>query len=181
MRAIWLLFFLIAVLGFAQAQDYRPKSGETVMRLAVVGRGNIFVKLHTKEAPKTCEQIIRLVRSGFYDGQRFHKVFKSPRPFLVQIGDPTSKIGDIQNVGSGGSGTTVPYEDSGFQNDAGAVGLASPKDNPNGGDSQFYLLMERSSFLDRKYSVFGQIVQGMDVLQKIELGDRLQSATILQG
>src|SRR5215475_9567626 len=139
MRATWLLLLLFAVLGFAQAQDYRPKAGETVMRLAVVGRGNIFIKLHTKEAPKTCEQIVRLVRSGFYDGQRFHKVFKSPRPFLVQIGDPTSRAGDLQQVGNGGSGTTVEYEDSGFSNETGAVGLAAPPTNKNGGDCQFYM------------------------------------------
>ena len=101
MRALWLVLCLAFSLVVATAQEYRAKSGETIMRVSIEGRGNIFIKLHVKEAPRTCAQVIKLARSGFYDGQRFHKVIKSPRPFLAQVGDPASRSGDLNNVGTG--------------------------------------------------------------------------------
>jgi len=180
MRFICLLFCLVlAGLGFAQ--DYRPARGETVLRLAIEGRGNVYIRLHTKEAPNTTAHIIQLAKSGFYDGQKFHKVLKSPRPYLVQVGDPASRNQDLDSIGNGGSGNPVAYEESGFSNEAGAVGLAAQRDDKNSGDSQFYMLLDRASFLDRKYTVFGQVVSGMDVLRKVEKGDRLQSVSVLQG
>ncbi len=180
MRSFWLLVCLVFTLGFASGQDYRPKPGETVLALAIEGRGNVYIRLHTREAPNTTAQIVKLARSGFYNGQKFHKVLKSPRPYLVQIGDPASKS-DVDGAGAGGSGSTVAYEDSGFSNEAGAVGLAAFRDDKNSGDSQFYMLLDKAAYLDKKYTVFGQVVAGMDVLRKVERGDRLQSATILQG
>ncbi len=165
------------------AQGYTPKSGETVLRLNVDGRGSIFIKLHTKEAPKTTTHIIRLVEQKFYDGQRFFRVIRSPRPYLAQIGDPNSRTGDIDDpsLGTTGSGARIAYEDSGYKNEAGAVGLATVHQDKNSGDSQFYMLMADSKFLDGAYTVFGKIVAGMDVLGKIQKGDRVGSATILRG
>ncbi len=181
MRAFWLVLCLAFSFVVATAQEYRARSGETIMRVSIEGRGNIFIKLHVKEAPKTCAQVIKLARSGFYDGQRFHKVIKSPRPFLAQVGDPASRSGDINNVGTGGSGTAVDYENSGFSNEVGAVGLATLQNKKDSGDSQFYMLLDRASFLDNKYTVFGQVVEGMEVLRKVELGDRVTSVTITGG
>jgi peptidyl-prolyl cis-trans isomerase B (cyclophilin B) len=175
-----LLVGLMAAL--ALAQGYSPKPGESVMRVDVAGKGSIFIKLHTKEAPKTTAHIIRLVNSGFYDGQRFFRVVKSPRPYLVQMGDPLSKDAgklDDPKMGSGGSGSTVPYEDSGMSNTEGAVGLAAPSNNRNGGDSQFYMLLGDYKFLDGSYTVFGQVVSGMDVLKKVERGDVVTSVRML--
>ncbi len=183
MRTLLVLFILAILTAWSPAQDYRPKAGETVLRVAIEGRGNIFIKLYTKEAPNASGQVARLAKSGFYNGQRFFRVEKSPRPFLAQIGDPKSKSGSIDDpgLGSGGSGTRVPFEDSGYPNVAGAVGLSTLPGDKNSGDSQFYMLMATSRFLDGNYTVFGQIVSGMDVLRTIEKGDRVSAVTVITG
>lgn len=162
------------------AQAYTPKLGETVMHLSIEGRGDVYIVLYTKEAPKTTAHIISLVRQGFYNDQRFHRVEKSPRPYLVQVGDPISKT-DLNNpqIGLNGSGEKVPYEETSFTNGDGAVGLVRTLNDRNSGDSQFYMLLAPARFLDGSYTVFGQVVSGLDVLQKIERGDRIKSASIL--
>jgi cyclophilin family peptidyl-prolyl cis-trans isomerase len=163
----------------AQAGVYRSKPGETVLKVEIEGRGDIYVKLFTKEAPKTTGHILKLVRDGFYDGQRFHRVETSPKPYLVQIGDPASKGGDL--TGNGGSGARIEYEESGYSNETGSVGLSRPRNDPGGGDSQFYILYERASFLDGNYTVFGKVVSGMDVVRKIQRGDRVIRVTAMAG
>ncbi len=165
----------------ASAQIYTPKPGESVLKLEVEGRGNIFIRLHPKEAPKTVRHIVALARQGFYSRQRFHKVVRTPKPFLVQIGDPSSKSGDIAAAGGAGTGSRIPYEETGFKNVLGAVGLIRNLDDMNSGDCQFYMLLDRSTFLDGNYTVFGQIVVGLDVLKKIQLGDRLTGVEVLTG
>ena len=180
MRPILIFAFMCAVLS-ALAQAYRPKPGETVLKVDIEGRGSYFIQLFTKDAPKTTAHIVKLVKSKFYDGQRYHRVEKSPKPFLVQVGDPQTKKGnmDADNIGSGGSGTKVPFEDTGFSNKAGMVGLAASPTDRNSGDSQFYVLLDSAGFLDGNYTVFGKVVQGMDVVKKIERGDRVTAITVL--
>lgn len=177
MRAIFLFLLALCAFSFAGAQAYHPKPGETVIKMEVEGAGDVYIKLHTKEAPKTTAKILKLVRENFYDGQRFHRVETSPKPYLVQIGDPNSKNNDLS--GNGGSGEKIGYEESGFSNVSGAVGLSRPKDDPQGGDSQFYILFDRASFLDGNYTVFGQVVQGMDALRKVQRGDRVLRVTVV--
>lgn len=159
--------FCLAVL--AQAEN---------MVVQIEGRGSITIQLFTKEAPKTTAHIMRLARSGFYDGQRFHLVIKSPRPYRVQVGDPASRAGDLDSVGQGGSGTKIAYEDSGKSNVEGAVGLSTVPGDKNSGDSQFYMLLGNARFLDGSYTVFGKVTEGMDVLKKVEKGDRVTKVTI---
>ncbi len=151
-----------------------------MLRIAIEGRGDIIIKLHTREAPKTTAHIIKLARAGFYDGQRFHKVERSPKPYLAVVGDPQSKVDvDAANIGQGGSGARIPFEDSGFVNEEGSVGLAHNLDDRDSGDSQFYMLLAPAKFLDGDYTVFGKVVMGMDVLQKIKKGDRIVSITVI--
>lgn len=181
MRSFLVLLVLSVVAALAIGQ-YSPKPGETVMKIAVEGRGNVFIKLHTKEAPKTTAQIIALANDKFYDGQKVFRAEKTPRPFMIQMGDPQTKTKDVDDptIGSGGSGKKVAYEDSGFPNDEGAVGLAAIPGDRNSGDSQFYILLTRARFLDGNYTVFGQVVHGMDVVKKIERGDRITNVTIMR-
>ncbi len=180
MRLLISLVFCLMSFVLTAAQVYAPKPGESVIKIEIEGRGNVFVLLHTKEAPKTSARIAKLVTDGFYNSQRFHRVVQTPKPYLVQIGDPVSKTGDITNANTGGSGTKIPFEDSGFKNIAGAVGLARNMDDKDSGDSQFYLLLDRSTFLDGNYTVFGQVVAGMDVLKKIQKGDKVVSMAIIK-
>jgi len=162
-------------------QDYSAKPGETVMKVVIAGRGNIFVHIYTKEAPKTATHIIDLAKNGFYNGQRFHKVVRTPRPFIAQVGDPASKDGDLDdpNMGSGGTGTKIPYEENGMSHEEGSVALASPPKDKNSGDCQFFFVLESSKFLDGKYTVFGKVVEGLEVMRTLQKGDRVESVTII--
>jgi peptidyl-prolyl cis-trans isomerase B (cyclophilin B) len=172
MRLIGAFFVSTVILGLAACAE-----AET-MRVEVEGKGRISILLYTKEAPKTTAHIMRLARSGFYDGQRFHLVIKSPKPYRVQIGDPASRGGDLDSVGQGGSGAKIPYEDSGKPNVEGAVGLSTVPGDKNSGDSQFYMLLGNARFLDGSYTVFGRVVEGMDILRNIAKGDRVGKVTI---
>jgi peptidylprolyl isomerase len=153
------------------------------MVVDVQGRGKVTIELHTEKAPKTTAHVARLAESGFYDRQRFFKVVRKPRPFLVQTGDPgsRSKAMDDPTLGSGGSGKTVAYEDSGFPNVEGAVGLSTLQNDRDSGDSQFYILLGAARFLDGSYTVFGRVIEGMDVVRSVELGDVVASVTIVRG
>jgi peptidylprolyl isomerase/peptidyl-prolyl cis-trans isomerase B (cyclophilin B) len=165
---------------FSVAQEYVLKPGETVVKIVVEGRGEIYIKFHVKEAPKTTSRILKLVRDGFYDGQRFHKVERSPRPYLVEAGDPQSRTGvDARDIGHGSTGTRIAYEDSGFLNEEGAVGLAHSVDDRDSGDCQFYMLLTAAKWLDGDYTVFGKVVAGMDVLRKIQKGDKIVSMSVI--
>src|SRR5687768_1146942 len=112
-RALIVLLTLAIAASFGLAQSYNPRAGEMVMKITVEGRGNVFIRLFTDRAPKATAQIIRLARSGFYDGQRFHRVVLTPKPYLVQIGDPSSRNKNLDDpsMGQGGSGSRVAYED----------------------------------------------------------------------
>lgn len=178
MRTLLILICALLILPLSLAQS-GLKAGETGVKIEIEGRGDVVLRLYTKEAPKTTAHILRLVRQGFYDGHRFHRVEKTPKPFLVQVGDPNSKTGDLS--GNGGSGAKIAYEDSGFRHIAGAVGLGHAVGDRDSGDSQFYMLLDQSTFLDGNYTVFGQVVSGMDVLRRIERGDRITRVTIVSG
>lgn len=183
-RGLFAGIALLAVAASGWAQSYSPKPGETVLRVAIEGRGNLYIRLFTDEAPKTSAHISKLAKQGFYDGQRFFRVVRQPRPFLVQVGDPQSKSKDLDDpdMGTGGSGAKIAYENSGKLNDrAGMVGLSHREGDRDAGDSQFYILLAPSKFLDGNYTVFGQVVAGLDVLQKIEKGDRVTAVTVLGG
>ncbi len=183
-RIILGMAVLFSLAVWAMAQTVQPKAGETLLVLEIANRGTVQIHLHTKEAPKTTAQIIRLTNNGFYNGQRFFKVDKSPKPFLVQTGDPASRDAanlDRPTIGTGGSGTKVAYEDSGFLNERGSVGLSTMPNDKNSGDSQFYILLGNYPFLDGNYTVFGKVVSGMNVVDKLEKGDVITSAKIVQG
>jgi len=165
---VLLAFSLFALAAFAGA--------DANMRVSIEGKGSFTITLYTDKAPKTTAQIIRLAKSGFYDGQRFHIAIRSPRPYRVQVGDPASKNGDLS--GTGGSGNTVPYEENDLTNVAGMVGLSHDPNDKNSGDSQFYILLGSARFLDGSYTVFGKVTDGMDVVEKIEKGDKIEKVTV---
>ena len=154
------------------------------MRVAIEGKGNVYIALFTDAAPKTTAHVVKLARQGFYDGQRFFRVVRQPRPFLVQLGDPDSRSKEMDDasLGTKGSGARIPFEDTGKLNDkVGVVGLSHREGDRDGGDSQFYMLLAPSRFLDGNYTVFGQVVAGLEVLNKIDKGDRVTGVTILGG
>jgi peptidylprolyl isomerase len=181
MRFVLALLLAFAALTTSLAQAGRGGQADVRMTVAVEGRGNIVIKLYTREAPKACAHIMQLARQGYYNGQRFFRVTRSPRPYIAQVGDPASRNGvDDPNVGSGGTGARIPFEDSGHSNDRYAVGLAAllSKDRDSG-DSQFYIVLgDGNKFLDGSYTVFGTVIAGKDVVDRLEKGDRITAVTI---
>lgn len=172
---------ILSLTGFGQS--YKAQPGQTVLVLEIESRGQVAILLHTAQAPKTTAQIIKLAQQGFYNGQKFFKVIKQPKPFLIRTGDPASKSkpSSDSSLGSGGSGSNVPFENSGFPNVEGAVGLSTLANDRDSGDSQFHILLGPASFLDGSYTVFGKVVSGMDVVRAVVLGDKVTSATIARG
>jgi len=130
-----------------------------------------------KGSPKTTAQIVDLVKKKFYDSQRIHRV----EDWVVQWGDPASKKGvDQPGVGSGGSGKDLPFEDNPATFAAGVVGIASTGSKV-GGDSQLFVVLRDSSFLDHNYAILGKVVSGMDVVKAFKRGDTIKKATVLGG
>ena len=174
MRRLFLLLFAILLTAFAAAQD-GPR-----LRLEIEGKGAVVIRLYPDKAPKAVAHIARLAKQGFYDGLRFHRADRTPRPYLVQVGDPQSRSGNLDagDMGAHGTGARIPFEDSGLKNSVGAVGLARLGQDRDSGDSQFYILLASQGFLDGNYTVFGQIVEGMDVVKRIDKGDRISKATV---
>ncbi len=175
MRFIFSLLCAFIVAGAAFAQR------EPTIKVAVEGRGTIVIRLYPDKAPKAVAHILALARQGFYDGQRFFRVTRSPRPYLAQAGDPDSRNGvESPNIGSGGTGARIPFEDSGLSNEKYAVGLAALLSrDKNSGDSQFYIVLgDGNKFLDGSYTVFGKVVGGFEVVDHLEKGDRIGSVTV---
>lgn len=169
---------MILTTGFAPAP-----MADTTLNLTVEGKGEIVIRLATDKAPRTTAHIMRLAESGFYNGQKFFRVVTEPRPFLVQFGDPGSRskpMGD-PDLGKGGSGAKIAFEDTGLPNVEGSVGLSTPQGQRDAGDSQFYVNLDNNRFLDGNYTVFGQVVRGMDVVKRLRLGDQVTSATVKRG
>ncbi len=144
-------------------------------QMGIEKRGEVTFMLYTNEAPKTTARIIELIQKSFYTGQKFHKVVRQPRPFLAQIGDPNSKTKkmDDASLGSYSTGTKIAYENSGYKHVKGAIGMSRLEDSKDTGDTQFYFMLDSYSFLDGQYTVFGQVVKGLEILDTIELGDKV--------
>ncbi|PYQ61632.1 MAG: peptidylprolyl isomerase, partial [Acidobacteria bacterium] len=118
---------------------------------------------------------------GFYNGTKFHRVIPG---FMVQGGDPNTKTSDASSWGTGGSGKNVAAEFSTVSHKRGIVSMARAAD-PNSASSQFFIVVKDSPFLDRQYTVFGQVTKGVDVADKIvsaprDANDRPNSPTTIE-
>ncbi len=125
--------------------------------------GNIELKFFPEVAPNHVNNFIELAKKGFYDGTTFHRVIPG---FMIQGGDPNSKNADKATHGMGGPGYTVKAEFSSRPHKRGILSMARAAD-PNSAGSQFFICVADAPFLDRQYTVFGEVVSGMDVVDKI--------------
>ena len=125
--------------------------------------GKISFKLLPELAPETVRNFEKLARDGFYDGTLFHRVIPG---FMIQGGDPNTKSANKSNWGMGGPGYTIKAEFNSRSHLRGIVSMARAQD-PNSAGSQFFIVTSDSTFLDRQYTVFGQVIEGMDVADKI--------------
>jgi cyclophilin family peptidyl-prolyl cis-trans isomerase len=179
-----LVFVTVGVaLGGVIHADQAAKPGAAPAGPIVVmetSKGVVEMELYPEDAPKTVAHILELVKRNFYRGQRFHRVEKN---FVVQVGDPqTRDVTKMEQWGKGpasGSGKPVGVVEFSKKrgHKKGAVGLAHAGD-PTQGDSQFYIMLAPRPTLDGKYAVFGQVVAGMDVVEKLEVGDVIKRMTV---
>jgi len=131
--------------------------------------GNISFNLLPDLAPETVRNFIKLTKDGFYDGTLFHRVIPG---FMIQGGDPNTKDPNMKSEwGMGGPGYTVKGEFSTRSHLRGIVSMARATD-PDSAGSQFFIVTKDSTFLDREYTVFGEVTEGMDVADKIVNLDR---------
>lgn len=126
--------------------------------------GTIKLKMFYKDAPKTCANFEKLAREKFYDGIKFHRVIKD---FMVQTGDPNSRDNDWSDDGTGGPGYKFEDEINKHKLVKGIVAMANSGSNTNG--SQFFIVTtEATPWLDGRHTVFGEVIEGMGVVDKIE-------------
>jgi len=126
--------------------------------------GDIEIKFYQDVAPRHVENFIKLAKSGFYNGTIFHRVIPG---FMIQGGDPNTKDSlKKDSYGQGGPGHTIKAEFSDIPHKRGIVSMARAAD-PDSAGSQFFIVVEDSRFLDRKYSVFGEVTKGIGVADKI--------------
>ena len=153
-----------------------PKEPAPIIVLDTV-KGTIEFETLPDDAPKTVAHIVELVKKNFYHGMRFHRAQEN---FLVQIGDPQSR--DMSREawwGRGpGSGKPIGVSEIGKRKHvAGSVGMAHSGD-PKYADSQFYIVMQPRPGLDGKFTIFGRVTSGMDVVKKLKRADILKRASV---
>src|SRR5574337_264354 len=162
MLGVGLLF--MSLHGTAEAEA--TKSPRAIIEMAT---GKIVIELYEKDAPGTVANFVKLAKQGFYDGLSFHRVVPG---FVAQGGDP-------KGGGTGGPGYTIKDEVNSRKHTTGAVAMAKTA-APNSAGSQFYITLAPQPALDRDYTVFGQVVEGMDVVMKIRVGDVMKKVTIVE-
>lgn len=176
----------------------------TIARVMMIetNKGNIKLELFMGDAPRTVENFVKLANENFYNGTKFHRVISD---FMIQGGDPLSKDDDPSNDGTGGPGykfkdemnpislgldeaTIKNYEAGGYEYDynlnshkmeVGVLAMANSGPNTNG--SQFFIVTESPQpHLDGKHTVFGKVLEGMDVVRSIEQGDVMSRVYIVE-
>jgi peptidylprolyl isomerase len=149
----------VAIALWANGPAVAQQTGRPHM-IIVLDAGKIVVELRPDKAPRHVARLRELANSGFYDGLTVVRVAPG---HVVQAGDPNFD-------GTGGSGQTIKAEFNDLMHTRGAVGMARDED-PNSGDSQFYICLADRPHLDGHYTVFGQVVSGMEILDTLEPGD----------
>lgn len=137
-------------------------SSQTQVSAAIIktAKGDIEIAFYSKEAPKTVQNFVQKAKSGFYNNLIFHRV----EDWVIQGGDPDGN-------GTGGGNMPVEFNSKPFV--VGAVGVASRGDNKVQNDAQFFIVKTDSQFLNGKYTNFGIVTKGMDVVNKIEVGSKI--------
>jgi peptidyl-prolyl cis-trans isomerase B (cyclophilin B) len=174
-------------------------------------KGAITMELDGTNAPITAGNFVDLVQRGLYNGTAFHRVIREPQPFVVQGGDPQSKDPKVpvESLGTGSfidpatsqvryipleikpKGDGEPIYSETFEkakiskppelrHTRGAVAMARSSP-PDSASAQFYFALADLSFLDGNYAVFGYVTKGMDIVDKIQMGDRIESASVIEG
>jgi cyclophilin family peptidyl-prolyl cis-trans isomerase len=148
--------------------------------MQIQGRGTLTLRMRMDRAPRTCRNFVDLVNKAFYDGILFHRVEAG---FVVQAGDPQTKEPgwnlDDPRTGQGGPGYTIDFEPNSLKHVKYALAMARSSDINSAG-SQFYVCLEEQPSLDGQYTVFGLAVRNTGVVDSIQRGDKINSATVVK-
>lgn len=163
-------------LGLQEVQEQFLPTGPQIRVTLQTGK-SFTITTDQKGSPETVKHILDLVKKRFYDRQRVHRV----EGWVVQFGAPASKTKpmDADEVLDGGSGITLPFEESKWDFKSGVVGIAS-EGLQKGGDSQLFILKQDALRLYRSYAVVGKVTEGMDIVGTIEKGARIKSVRVVQ-
>ena len=162
MKTLFLSLVATAALAVVPASRAADKEVAVIKTAA----GEMVVEFWPETAPKTVANFIKLAKSGFYDGTAFHRIIKG---FMIQGGDPLSKDASQEaRWGTGGSDEKVKAEFSDRKHDLGVISMARTAD-PDSASCQFFICLENAQALNGKYTCFGKLIKGEDVLKK--LGD----------
>ncbi|MDI6728845.1 MAG: peptidylprolyl isomerase [Thermodesulfovibrionales bacterium] len=162
------LMLIIATSAYAEMK-YKKFKKEEIKKMAETRAvietkfGNMEIRFFPDAAPNHVNNFIELAKKGFYDGTTFHRVIPG---FMIQGGDPNSKDPDKSKHGMGGPGYTVKAEFNEKPHKRGILSMARAA-HPDSAGSQFFICVADSFFLDRQYTVFGEVVSGMEVADKI--------------
>ena len=137
--------------------------------IALEKGGEIRIEFYPEDAPKTVENFVTLAKKGFYNGLNFHRVVPD---FVVQGGCPKGN-------GTGGPGYTIKAEFNKQKHVRGTVAMARSQ-HPDSAGSQFYICYGNTPHLDGQYTVFGKVVSGMELVDRIKQGDKMTSVTIAE-
>jgi peptidyl-prolyl cis-trans isomerase B (cyclophilin B) len=178
-RGTMLLVAAIIGLGLAMAAplDGQAAPGGGPIIVLDTARGLIELETYPQEAPRTVAAILELVKKGFYNGQRFHRVDPN---FIVQVGDPKSRDMSLRDWwGRAGSGKPIGVSEISKKRRhvRGAVGMAN-SGSPKDAESQFYITLRATPELDSKHTVFGKVIRGLEVAAKIQKADILRKASV---
>jgi cyclophilin family peptidyl-prolyl cis-trans isomerase len=158
--------FQTKTVNFALSETSTPSSQtENVIATIKTSKGDIELTLYSKDAPNTVKNFLTKTKSGFYNNLIFHRV----EDWVIQGGDP---------LGNGTGGGNMPVEFNSKSFVIGAVGIASRGDGKVQNDAQFFITKKDSQFLNGKYTNFGIVTKGMDVVNKIAIGDKILGVTI---
>ncbi len=148
---------------------YMVDKSHPVVEIAMKKGGSFYIELYPEKAPITVDNFLKLTKKGFYNGLMFHRVIPG---FVAQTGDPTG-------TGRGGPGYTIKDEFNDLKHTRGAVGMAKTQ-APNSAGSQFYICFQPQPHLDGRYTVFGYVIKGMDVVDHIQQGDSIETVVVIK-
>jgi peptidylprolyl isomerase len=169
---------VISTLASTALPAQQKSAGAGPVVVLETSKGLIEFETYPDEAPKTVARIVELVKKNFYNGLRFHRAEPN---FLIQVGDPASRNVAMQEWwGRGGSGKPIGVAEitKKRRHIRGAVAMAYPGTDARNADCQFYIVLKAHPELDAKYTVFGQVITGLDVVDQIRRSDILKKATI---
>ena len=168
------------LLSLAVASSVPPQKSPGAGAIIVLetNKGTIEFETYPEEAPKTVERIVELVKKGFYNGQRFHRAEPN---FVIQIGDPQSRNMTLKDWwGRGGFGKPIGVAEitKKRRHVRGAVAMGYAGTDPRMADSQFYITLRAAPELDAKYTVFGRVITGLGVIDRIVKEDMVKKASV---